>query len=60
MRRYLPFAIIVAVFLSTIGSGLILFRWKQPTSAPTAPISVNAPVMRNATIFMRTGLDPPE
>ena len=38
MRRYLPFAIIGAVFLIAIGSGLVLFRWKQPPSAPTAPI----------------------
>ncbi len=38
MRRYLPFAIIVAVFAIAIGSGLMLWRWKQPTSAPTAPI----------------------
>ena len=38
MRRYLPFAIIGAVFLIAIGSGLLLFRGKQSTSAPTAPV----------------------
>jgi protein-disulfide isomerase len=38
MRRYLPFAIIGAVFLVAIGSGLMLLRWKQPPSAPTAPV----------------------
>jgi protein-disulfide isomerase len=38
MRRYLPFAIIGAIFFIAIGSGLMLFRWKQPPSAPTAPI----------------------
>jgi protein-disulfide isomerase len=38
MRRYLPFAIIGAVFFIAIGIGLALFRWKQSSSAPTAPI----------------------
>ena len=38
MRRYLPFAIIGAVFLIAIGSGLMLLRWKQPPSAPIAPL----------------------
>ena len=38
MRRSLPLAIIAVVFVIAIGSGLILFRWKQPTSAPTAPV----------------------
>ena len=38
MRRYLPFAIIGAVFLIAIGGGLLLFRGKQSTSAPTAPV----------------------
>jgi protein-disulfide isomerase len=43
MRRYLPFAIIAAVFLIAIGSGLVLLRWKQPPSAATAPIPPTAP-----------------
>jgi protein-disulfide isomerase len=43
MRRYLPFAIIGAIFFIAIGSGLMLFRWKQPPSAPTAPIIPIAP-----------------
>jgi protein-disulfide isomerase len=38
MRRYLPFAIIGAVLLIAIGSGLLLLRWKQPSSAPIAPV----------------------
>lgn len=38
MRRYLPFTIIGAAFLIAIGSGLLLLRWKKPSSAPTAPI----------------------
>lgn len=44
MRRYFPFAIIGAVFLIAIGSGLVLFRWKQPPSAATAPIPPAAPI----------------
>jgi protein-disulfide isomerase len=43
MRRYLPFAIIGAVFLIAIGGGLLLFRGKQSTSAPTAPVPPIAP-----------------
>jgi protein-disulfide isomerase len=38
MRRYLPFAIISAVLLIALGTGLALFRWKQPRSAATAPL----------------------
>jgi len=45
MRRYLPFAIIGAVFLLAIGSGLLLFRGKQSTSAPTAPIPPMVPAV---------------
>jgi protein-disulfide isomerase len=44
MRRYLPFAIIGAVFLIAIGSGLVLLRWKQPPSAATAPIPPVVPI----------------
>jgi len=44
MRRYLPFAIIAAVFLIAVGGGLLLFRGKEPTSAPTAPIPPIVPV----------------
>jgi protein-disulfide isomerase len=40
MRRYIPFAIIGAVFSVAIGSGLLLFRAKQSTSAPVAPIPI--------------------
>ena len=45
MRRYLPFAIIGAVFLIAIGSGLLLFRGKQSTSAPTAPVPPIVPAV---------------
>ncbi|HWM25171.1 MAG TPA: thioredoxin domain-containing protein [Chthoniobacterales bacterium] len=38
MRRYLPFLVIGAVFLIAIGSGLVLWQAKQPSSAPVAPI----------------------
>jgi protein-disulfide isomerase len=44
MRRYLPFTIIGAVFLIAIGSGLMLFRWKQPPIAPIAPIVPIVPI----------------
>jgi protein-disulfide isomerase len=43
MRRSLPFAIIGAVFVIAIGTGLLLLRWKQPPSAPTAPLVPIAP-----------------
>jgi protein-disulfide isomerase len=43
MQRYLPFTIIGAVFLIAIGTGLMLFRGKQPPSAPSAPIVAIAP-----------------
>ncbi len=45
MRRYLPFVIIGAAFLIAIGSGLVLLRSKQPSSAPVAPIP---PVVQSA------------
>ena len=45
MRRYLPFAIIAAVFLIAIGSGLLLFRGKQSTSAPVAPVPPMVPAI---------------
>ena len=45
MRRYLPFALIGAIFLVAIGSGLVLLRWKQPPSAPTAPIVPIVPIV---------------
>jgi protein-disulfide isomerase len=45
MRRFLPFAIIGAVLLVAIGSGLLLFHSKQPPSAATAPIVPIVPVV---------------
>lgn len=51
MRRYLPFAIIGAIFLIAIGSGLMLFRWKQqPTSAPIAPVPPIVPTVPTVPI----------
>lgn len=48
MRRYLPFALISAVFLIAIGSGLMLFRWKQqPTSAPIVPVPPIVPIAQD-------------
>jgi len=38
MRRYLPFAIISAVLLIALGTGLALFQWRKPRSAATAPL----------------------
>jgi protein-disulfide isomerase len=47
MRRYLPFTIIGAVLFLAIGSGLLLFRWKQQQqpsqSIPTVPIVQETP-----------------
>ncbi len=54
MRRYLPFAIIGAVFLIAIGSGLMLFRWKQPPSAPIAPLVPIVPTTPAAQIAEAT------
>jgi protein-disulfide isomerase len=34
MRRYLPFAIIGVIFLLAIGSGVMLYRWKQAGLGP--------------------------
>ena len=44
MRRFLPLVIIGAVLLVSVGGGLMLFRSKQPTSAPVAPIPPMVPV----------------
>jgi protein-disulfide isomerase len=54
MRRYLPFALIGAIFLVAIGSGLMLLRWKQPPSAPTAPIVPIVPATPAAPIAQGT------
>lgn len=48
MRRYLPIAIIGAVFFIAIGTGLMLFRWKQPPSSPIAPVVPVVPVNQTA------------
>jgi protein-disulfide isomerase len=49
MRRYLPFIVIGAVLLIAIGSGFLLFRWKQPASAPVAPIPPVVPIAPSIT-----------
>jgi protein-disulfide isomerase len=50
MRRYLPFAIIGAVFLIAIGSGLVLLRWKRPPAAATAPVVPIVPATPTAPV----------
>jgi protein-disulfide isomerase len=57
MRRYLPFAIIGVVFLIALGTGLALLRWKQPTSAPIAPL---VPIVPETPIALATPITPPE
>lgn len=37
MKRYLPFAIILAVFLAAIGAGALLFHFRQPPPPPAKP-----------------------
>jgi protein-disulfide isomerase len=54
MRRYLPFAIISAVFLIAIGSGLVLLRWKHTSAAPTAPVVPIVPATPPAPIAQET------
>jgi protein-disulfide isomerase len=64
MRRYLPFAIISAVLLIALGTGLALFRWKKPRSASTAPlvpiVSVTpAPTVASASSIAPSATDVP-
>jgi protein-disulfide isomerase len=47
MKRYLPFAIIFAVFLVAIGAGALLFHFRQPPPPPAKPA------------FGRPGAEPP-
>jgi protein-disulfide isomerase len=54
MRRYLPFAIIGAVFLIAIGSGLVLLRWKHTSAAPTAPVVPIVPATPTAPVAQET------
>jgi protein-disulfide isomerase len=58
MRRYLPFAIIVAVFVIAIGSALLLLRWKQPVAAPTAPVPSVVPVASTPIVPAATPIVP--
>ena len=48
MRRYLPFAIIVAVFLVASGAGVELYQQRNQTPAPTGKLAYGKP-----------GADPP-
>lgn len=57
MRRYLPFAIIGAVFLIALGTGLALLHWKQPTSAPIAPL---VPIVPDTPIALAAPITSPE
>ena len=58
MRRYLPFAIISAVLLIALGTGLALFRWKQPRSAATAPLVPIVSVTPVPTVAPATSIAP--
>ena len=58
MRRYLPFAIIGTVLLIALGTGLALFRWKQPRSAATAPLVPIASATPATTVTPATSIAP--
>lgn len=58
MRRFLPIAIIGAVFLAAIAGGLVLFRSKQPTSAATAPIPATASPTPSVSIDPSASTEP--
>lgn len=60
MRRYLPFAIIGAVLLIALGTGLALLRWKQPTSAPIAPLVPIVPIVPETPIALAAPITSPE
>lgn len=58
MRRYLPFVIIGIVLLIALGTGLALFRWKQPRSAATAPLVPIASPAPVTTLAPATSIAP--
>jgi protein-disulfide isomerase len=58
MRRYLPFVIIGIVLLIALGTGLALFRWKQPRSAETAPLVPIVSVTPVPTVAPATSIAP--
>jgi protein-disulfide isomerase len=60
MRRYLPFAIISAVLLIALGTGLALFRWKKPSSAGTAPLVPIVSVTPVPTVAPASSIAPAE
>ena len=57
MKRYLPFAIIIAVFLIAIGSGALLFRVKQQRIA--AARAAAAAAAAKASLSSKVGADSP-
>jgi protein-disulfide isomerase len=57
MRRYLPFAIIVAVFLIAVGGGVLLFHMKQQRIA--AARAAAAAAAAKASLASKLGADPP-
>jgi protein-disulfide isomerase len=58
MRRYLPFAIITAVLLIALGTGLALFLWKKPSSAGTAPLVPIVSVTPVPTVAPASSISP--
>ncbi len=59
MRRYLPFVIVAAVGLFTLGSGMVLYRAKRP---PTLTISTDQPapgITAGESIHVRGRADAP-
>src|SRR5437870_13115253 len=57
MKRYLPFAIIITVFLIAIGAGVLLFRVKQQRIA--AAKSAAEAAAAKASLLRTLGAEPP-
>jgi len=57
MRRYVPFLIIVAVFLIAVGGGALLFHMKQQRMA--AARAAAAAAAAKASLASKLGADPP-
>lgn len=57
MRRYLPFAIIISVFLLGIGGGALLFRVKQQKSLHARAAA--AAIAAKESVTAKRGADPP-
>ena len=60
MKRYLPFAIILAVFLVAVGTGALLFHFHQPPPPPPPPPAQSTAafgmVFRHVGHGMRSGV----